>query len=116
MGQAKTLGIYEGGMKMKVPIDKDGNMCSFCPAWTKRVKMIELDDFEDELTYSGYSRGRSSVRFSFIDSHGRHFPMFLSEFSKVVAMMEGGMISGIWTAKKRGVNYSITLKECQNED
>ena len=73
--------------------------------------LIELDnyEFEDTLTYDGYSRGRSAAYFSFLRSDGRKVTVFLTDFEVIVNHMVKGMITGRFTFCKRGQNFGCKL-------
>jgi hypothetical protein len=73
--------------------------------------VIQLDnyEFEDTLTYDGYSRGRSAAYFSFLRSDGRKVTVFLTDFESIVNHMVKGKITGKFTFCKRGMNFGCKL-------
>lgn len=59
-----------------------------------------------------YGRGRSSVRFMWIDGDGHTYPMFVSDMVEVVKMRrieDGAVRDSQWIGKKKGANYGIGL-------
>lgn len=71
--------------------------------------------FYAQLTYVGYSRGRSSVNFTWVDGNGSTYPMFLTDLDSIlvdgqVSYADTGFpvaVLGNWIVTKRGQSYGI---------
>lgn len=65
--------------------------------------------FQDTLTFVGFSYGRSAGRARLKDSRGNEYGMYMSEFERILleGRMTGVTINGNWTFGKRGSNYGI---------
>lgn len=71
-------------------------------------------EFEAELTYQGFTRGRSAAYGEFIDRKtGQEFPMFLVDLNTLLKekTIHKGTVKAVWTFCKRGKNYGIRLAE-----
>lgn len=84
-------------------------------------KTVFVPNFEckDTLIFSGFSRGRSSVKAHFISEYtGLKYEMFISDFDDVLKSnsIHNCRIKGTFTFVKRGANYGIALlnKEVHN--
>lgn len=71
-----------------------------------------LKDVRMTLTLDHFEQRRAAGIFWWTDVHGRRYPMFATEFNR---LLEKGMltqvIDGTWSAEKRGANYGIRLVE-----
>lgn len=70
--------------------------------------------FEAVLKFDTQSRGRSSVKFYFVDGGTKtEYPMFLTDFCDIVrgCTLEKGVIAGTFFFVKRGQNYGIALEQ-----
>lgn len=65
--------------------------------------------FTDTLSYTGFSKGRSSIKFNFKGLEGTEYEMFLKDFSEIAKVQAVDRISGEWAFIKRGSNYGVTL-------
>jgi hypothetical protein len=102
----------------KIPFGRDGHPQSYPEGWYegewpngKRVGPEWRDNtpFWATLTYTGWSRGRSSAVLCFKDAIDIEYTMFLSSFDKVAKLMQGGKITGRWAFVKKGMNYGVEL-------
>lgn len=77
------------------------------------VEYIENKVFGDTLTFEGYSRGRSSAVFNFVDSNGATYQMFMTDIDNLLKSKDliNRQVKGTWTFCKRGQNYGIKLAE-----
>lgn len=96
-----------------IPFDSTtGNMISY-PEYTRTgPTWKENCTFAGYLKFDGFTKGRSSVLAWLVSEEGGiRYPMFISEFEKVVRtkLMNDGCVKGEWTFCKRGANYSIAL-------
>ena len=105
----------DSGQKWKVPFDAEGNMMEYASTgfyaahtWRDNYR------FSSAMRYSGYSKGRSAVRFHFRGSDGKEYTMSLGEFDRL--MKHSGCPHAHachpvleWTFVKRGQNYSLSL-------
>lgn len=104
----KKLGNYE------IPFDKDGNQMDYPYGYhLKEWKPNEI--FEDILTYSSYSKGRSSIGFEFVRSSGAAFGttvnVFATDMDIFIPHIVNGQITGKFCFVKRGASYGCTLFE-----
>lgn len=93
-----------------VPFDKNGNMKSYSSYEQLIGHYKPLDTtFEAELRFTTTSRGRSSVKFHFIDdSTGIEYEMFLTEFERVVMLgLAPISLKGLFGFHKKGSNFGI---------
>lgn len=97
---AKKIGTY------KIPFDANGNQIDYAGY---SAEMRDNFVFEDVLTYTSYSRGRSSAQFSFMRTNGTSVVVFMSDMSTFIPKMINGTISGKFTFVKRGQNYGVTF-------
>ena len=101
---AKKTGSYD------IPFDKKGNLLDYpigmwLGSWKKNF------EFRDVLTLTGFSRGRSSVKFDMKRSNGRSVSFFVKDFCDL-AMTHGilnGVVIGKFTFTKKGANYGCKL-------
>lgn len=99
----------------KIPFDSNGNMVSYEGYGVKEMR--DNYEFIDTLTLVAMHRGRSACDFEFQDSNGTTYSMFFGEFRKLIQrfndgeLVNLGCITGKWTFRKQGANYSITLKD-----
>lgn len=118
-----------------LPFDEDGNMLGYtfdelteedidkCYSEGKSVRIVHMNkrwcgstEFRPfnhvlmGLSYVGYSRGRSSVKFVYEDENKHEYEMFISDIHELlIAKKDIGYICGYFTAVKRGANYGIKL-------
>ncbi len=67
--------------------------------------------FEDELQFSHFSRGRSSVKAIFKDENDFKYEMFVSDFNDVInsQTIVKGKIKGRFYFIKKGANYGLKM-------
>jgi hypothetical protein len=103
-----------------IPFDSDGNQQhyperSYEPVpGTDRTRIVDPDwrpnfEFEDTLTYEGFSRGRSAAYVLFRRGDGKRVTMFLKELDELMPRMCGGHVTGRFTFIKRGQNYGVRI-------
>lgn len=69
-------------------------------------------EFEDELVFEKFSRGRSSVKAHFIScTNDKRYEMFISDFGDVIreGHLIGDRIMGKFSFVKKGQNYGVVL-------
>lgn len=71
--------------------------------------MIDNDPFDALLIYNGYYRGRSAAGMRFRDVQDIPYTVFLTDFEKMVWIMDKGVVRGKFIYCKRGKNYGIKL-------
>jgi len=101
---SKKLGDYQ------IPFDSKGNQQTYPEAW-RGVEWKDNIPFQDELTYIGYGRGRSSATLHFKRSTGEEVVFFMSAFDELVPHMVNGKLSGRFAFVKKGANYGCVLLE-----
>lgn len=65
--------------------------------------------FTGELTYKGYTRGRSSALLMFTDG-ARAYPFFMTRADDVIPLLKYGVIKGTFVPVKTGQNFSWMLE------
>lgn len=92
----------------EIPFDENGNQLDY--AWhMKGVFWKQNFEFQDELTYKSYGRGRSSATFCFERITGEKVNVFMSDMDIFVPHLRNGKISGKFTFVKKGQNYGCRL-------
>lgn len=86
---------------------EDGKWRRFDPDWR------ENSQFEDTLTFTGFSRGRSAAYATFKRRDGTNCTMFLAELEAAMRSMDVGIVQGVFTWCKRGANFGIKLVEAK---
>ncbi len=77
--------------------------------WHRNLEWRDNFEFEDELTYVSYGRGRSSATFSFKRSNGSEVNVFMSSMNEFIPKIVNGKIRSRFSFVKRGQNYSCCL-------
>lgn len=106
--------------QMPKPIDKapywEHNGVRHFMAWAyeddEDTPFCEVSEFSATLTFVGISRGRSSLRFDFIDeANSTLYSMFQSGFEEMLkaATMQNGSVTGKFHHVKWGNNYGIEM-------
>lgn len=73
-----------------------------------RIVWKPKEEIELTLHYCGFSRGRSSVTFQWIDDNNNKYPMFVKDLDELLRQDIGtSNIHAIFTYVKRGANYGI---------
>lgn len=95
-----------------VPFDKEGNMLHDT-GWVRDVEWREVPTFPAHLRYDGYAKGRSAMTFYWLDQNNHRYPMFLSDFDKLMkdALITRGYVSGHWSVVKRSGYFGIIRVE-----
>lgn len=99
---AKTAGDYE------IPFNAKGDQLHYAPPYGDLVWMPNTE-FQDELTYETFSRGRSAAYFHFKRQNGTRVTVFMKEFDEMMPYMVAGVVKGTFKFVKRGTNYGCTL-------
>lgn len=75
------------------------------------IKWIDNYEFEETMKVDHYTRGCSAANFILIDSNGKKYTMFLTDFLELVKSktIKKGTVSGVWCFHKRGKNYGVRL-------
>lgn len=86
----------------------------------KKIVWEKSNIFAAKLLFTRASKGRSAVRFHFddLENTGRKYSMTLNAFEQAIKLhgMQGQKISGLWTFKKVGQNYTLTLAKVEGID
>lgn len=62
------------------------------------------------LTLDHFEHRRAAGIFWWVDTDGRRYPMFATEFNRLLdEHLLAQVITGTWSAEKRGANYGIRL-------
>jgi hypothetical protein len=98
----------------KIPFNSLTNqMLSYPEPWQHMQEIIVWKDnieWDDELQYETYSRGRSAINFIFKSNiTGTQYLMFVSDFDNVVPFMIQGKLKGRFICHKQGCNYGMKL-------
>lgn len=80
----------------------------------------ENEPFREFLTYHTWFKGRSAVRIIWKDDEGHTYPMFITDFDKLMhsgkvgtaysnkgAERTGASVFALWHVVKRGANYGL---------
>lgn len=101
---------------MDVPFDKHGNQMHFAePGEVSYYKAHEWKPnckFPATIRINDYSRGRSAAYFNAVDVNTMNkFTIFLTDMIEIIrtCKLDQGLVSGIWTFRKRGQNYGLQL-------
>lgn len=101
------------------PFDARGNMLDYMqntgPVDGDGIDWRPREPFQETMTLTGMSRGRSSVKLDWYTADRRHYSMFASDFMDLVlrgdlgAGIPGLTLSGMWVTCKRGSDYGVLL-------
>jgi hypothetical protein len=91
-----------------IPFDSEGNQLHYNESW-RGGEMRPNFEFDDTLTYEGFSRGRSAAYVLFRRSNGKKVTMFLKELDELMPRLCGGHVTGRFTFTKRGTNYGVRI-------
>lgn len=91
------------------PAHPGGNMLDYVNT-ARYIEWRPNEPFTATLRLVDMFRGRSSVKFHWVDDTGRRWSMFPKEMLTLVAnsTIINGAITGRWQVIKRGANYGIT--------
>ena len=97
--------------KLMIPFH-EGNQLKYVDNWVKQEYKLdwkENHEFEETLTVTNMSRGRSAANFELQDKDGNKFNMFMTGMLEMVqkATIKKGKVKGTWTFVKRGANFGI---------
>lgn len=74
------------------------------------VKWIPNFEFEDEMKFSSFERGRSAAHAIFESlSDQRKYQMFLTNLADAIEHFDKGHLKGKFTFTKKGTNYGVAL-------
>lgn len=97
----------------KAPYDKSGNLLHY-PMRTRYDDPDPNDwrpniPFTAALTLTGTRRGRSAAYFTWEDSDGHEFPMFITDVAGLLreTTVTNATVCAVWTVAKRGTNYGV---------
>lgn len=92
-----------------VPFDTGGNQLGYNRSYGNNVIATrENEVFTGTMSYKGFSKGRSSIKFHFTNENGRSFEMFATDFDKLVKEYPVNIpLSGSWAFVKRGANFGL---------
>lgn len=81
-------------------------VCDYRPSYVWRP----LKEVPMTLTLDHFEQRRAAGIFWLVDADGRRYPMFATEFNRLLdEHLLARVISGTWSAEKRGANYGIRL-------
>lgn len=96
-----------------IPFDPDGTPLSYTTVTAgvsgPHVKWRKNHEFDAEMTYVGFSRGRSAAHLLWQDGRGVRYTMFLADADALfkTRTVAAGVVAGRWTFCKRGSNYGV---------
>lgn len=99
----------------KIPFCKDykGNTMLMSYAFGDKIEWRDNYTFIDSMQIMDYSRGRSSVLFSFkSQSDGTIYPVFVSDMMVIIQnciITNSVVLNQEWTFIKKGGNYGMQL-------
>ena len=100
-----------------IPFDDKGNQMHYADprvypnGYSQCKDWREPFEFEANLEFQGYRRGRSAAYFEFKDLKSNLlYTVFLTDFEAIVQHMVCGKVKGYYEFIKRGQNYGIRLK------
>lgn len=95
----------------KVPFDSSGNMMDYDAIYACQDSYVNIDiTFEATMKYTGFGRGRSSIKMYFVDINtNKKYAMFISEFDRIIKLENSciHMLSGTFGFHKKGSNYGL---------
>ncbi|WP_188187574.1 hypothetical protein [Nonomuraea sp. SYSU D8015] len=91
-----------------VPFDSKGNMVRDT-SWIQGITRRTVTPFLATLMYAGYDRRTSSFSILWEDRNGHKFPMFWSDFDKMLPdiYLGKGVVVGWWRVVKRSGYFGI---------
>jgi hypothetical protein len=93
----------------QIPFDKNDEMMNYPESWENPIWKDNYE-WEDELKYESYGRGRSAAYMIFVSTQtNKTYTMFLTDFDSIVSLLSGGALKGTFTFQKRGQNYGVRL-------
>lgn len=99
----------------KIPFGKDykGNTCLMTYAYGDKIDWRDNYTFTDSMQIVDYSRGRSSILFSFkSQTDGTVYPVFVSDMMDIIqncSIINGIISNQDWSFIKKGGNYGMQL-------
>ncbi len=96
---------FDTDMRKIVPFEGT-EMLGYQEGW-REVVWYKFQEFEATLKFDKVSKGRSSVKFHFIDEYGTKYEMFKKDAPDFINNAAGGELTGRWGFVKRGANYGI---------
>lgn len=104
---AAKKGVYQ------IPFDNDGNQKHYPESW-KGLQWKDNYEFDDELHFTTYGRGRSAAYFiGAMASNGMTVNVFITDFMDLMPHMVHGKVTGKFSFVKRGQNYGCKLVEAK---
>lgn len=92
-----------------------GRPLVYVDSWTDQRGFVEWRDnqlVEDELTFQGFTRGRSAARMTCLSKHyGCTVEVFLTDFAAMMPHFVNGKVKGEFAFCKRGQNYGYCLEK-----
>ncbi|MFI0967019.1 hypothetical protein ACH4S8_37395 [Streptomyces sp. NPDC021080] len=97
----------------KAPYDRNGSLINWVSSYPDHVhEWRENKPFPAWLTVQGIQRGMSAARFTWTDTDGHTFPMFMTDMVDLLKRapdIRHGHTYTWWMVQKRGKNYGIRL-------
>jgi len=94
----------------KIPF-LNGKPLVYVSSWEEKQPDFQWRDnnsFQDVLTFTGFSRGRSAARGVFHSkTHNCSVEMFLTDLAPDMKLLVGGRLEGTFHFCKRGQNFGI---------
>jgi hypothetical protein len=89
--------------KHKIPFNRRGELDPYGEIWKDNSQWEDSMEFvEVEKTQYAHAIFRS-------EKTGKQYPMFISDFNKIVPSLRKGRVSGTFTFRKSGNNVAIQL-------
>ena len=103
--------LFNKDLKVPFRLSRDGNKIYLgYPSYEREY--VGNSIFETTLMFTGFSRGRSSVKAEYATASGDRYEMFLSDVE--VLLLKGinpNEVSGEFCFRKAGSNFGVVLLE-----
>ena len=96
--------IYDGEVRYGTQRDGVGRLNIIQPT------LFPNTPFQDELKFTGFTRGRSAAGATFTNAAGQEFYMFLTDFTSAVPLLQKGVLTGTFKCIKRGTSFGVQMQ------
>ena len=78
------------------------------PGDARKIEWVDNEAFEAHMSFTGISRGRSSLRMDLQDNRTAiGYGLFAQSMPEVIQAMVYGEVHGRWQVRKHGANYGL---------